>query len=209
MQKTSLTEAGQANLPTGARAGSSDDLIDAINQTFGLFRINFHNQYYKAFPDAETLTPVKKLWFESLSQFPTTVILLAAKQIIESSEYLPTLHKMIDTCWRLSGGSVPEAHAAYLEACRAPNPKQNAEWSHPAVYHAGKRSDWYFLASTSENIAYPVFNKHYQRIIEDIRDGKPLNLPEKTATNSNNQKKVLDKSSAHAKIASIRKSLED
>lgn len=204
MQKTSLTEAGQAEPGNH----NINELIDAINQVFGLFRINFHNQYYKAFPDADTLNPVKKLWLEGLQRFSTSTILDAAKRIIESSEYLPTLNRMIETCDALSGESAPDPHSAYLEACRAPNPKQNFAWSHPAVYHAGKSSDWFFLSTTAETFAFPVFRNHYKRFVDEMRGGKHLSLPENTQAATESDKPKLDKASALQRLESIRGELE-
>ena len=58
---TSATPAGQAS------AGKSDDaaldggLVEAINQVFALFRLNYHNQYYAAWSDAQQLGQVKRL----------------------------------------------------------------------------------------------------------------------------------------------------
>ena len=78
------------------RTPPSDCKIDAINQIFTLFRVNYHNQYYKAFSDTETLVTAKRLWMESLGHFDTEALLRGAKHAIESSEYLPTLKKMIE-----------------------------------------------------------------------------------------------------------------
>ena len=70
-----------------------------------------------------------------------------------------------------------EAHTAYVEACRAPSPKAAYQWSHPAVYHAGCASDWYFLASNPEKIAFPVYERHYQKICERVMNGEQLPAP--------------------------------
>ena len=205
MQKTSLTEAGQADSTTD----HSNDLIDVINQIFGLFRINFHNQYYKAFPDADTLNPVKKLWLEGLKSFTPQTISGAAKTIIETSEYLPTLNKIVQTCEAISGTGAPDAHSAYLEACRAPSPKTAYAWSHPAIYHAGKASDWYFLASASENVAFPIFKNHYNRLVDEMRSGAHLSIPDHSVSDPTKSEPRLDKTEAMAKIVAIRDVLND
>ena len=205
MQKTSLTEAGQVS----SNPQPENDLVDAINQVFGLFRINFHNQYYKAFPDADTLNPVKKLWLEGLRTFTPQIISNAAKVIIESSEYLPTLRKMIQVCENIDGTGAPNVHSAYLEACRAPNPKARFNWSHPAIYHAGKASDWYFLATASENTAFPVFKNHYNRLVDEIRSGAHLSIPNYSETDLAEQEQKLDKSEAKKKMGAIRDVLGD
>ena len=75
-----------------------EDYVEAINQVFALFRLNYHNQYYAAYPDAEQVKQIKKLWLESLTKYPVAVILQGAKQAIEHSDYLPTLSRMHQFC---------------------------------------------------------------------------------------------------------------
>jgi hypothetical protein len=149
--------------------------IDAINQVFALFRVNFHNQYYAALGDSQILNQTKKLWADSLSRFSTETILFAAKKVIEESDYLPTLHKMIEYCrGNNSDYGLPDVRQAYLEACHAPSPKTNHQWSHPAVYYAGRDSDWFFLASNNEAQTYPVFKDNYQRWCDKVKAGETL-----------------------------------
>ena len=112
--------------------------IEAVNQVFALFKLNYHNQFYKAFSNTEELNAARRLWSEALRHFASEVLLKAAKSIIENSEYLPTLRTMIKYCEEHSNIQLPDAHAAYIEACRAASPKANFKWSHLAVYYAGK-----------------------------------------------------------------------
>jgi hypothetical protein len=141
---TSPTPAGQTD-PT---APPDSQLIEAINQVFALFRLNYHNQYYAAWSDAEQVKQVKRLWLEALDAYPTAVILRAAQHAIEHSDYLPTLNRMIEACRHcLSDLGLPSPYDAYRQACLAPSPKTDAAWQHPAVYLAGRDSDWFFLAN--------------------------------------------------------------
>lgn len=181
MSKTSLTAAGQTKPASANQPALSDqqrnELIDAINQVFTLFRINFHNQYYKAYSDdSGLLSQAKKLWFESLKQYDAHTIMEATKRIIEESEYLPSLHKMLSMCAQ-ADSNAPSAHQAYVEACQARSPKSEQQWSHPAVYEAGKRSDWYFLSSTPEQFAFPVFKNNYETLLSELSRGAVLEQP--------------------------------
>ena len=92
-KKTSPTESGRSN-----KLGHNIKRQDAINQVFALFRINFHNQYHAAFGDTQLLNQAKKLWLESLGHFSAEQILRGARQVIEHSDYLPTLNRMIVNC---------------------------------------------------------------------------------------------------------------
>lgn len=138
-------------------------LVEAINQVFALFRLNYHNQYYAAFSEAEQLRQIKKLWLDSLRDVPPPQILQAAKLAIESSEYLPTLNRMHKCCEEsLPALGLPAARTAYLEACNAGSPPEQTSWSHPVVYWAGRDSGWQWLATAPEPQSWPVFNRYYQ-----------------------------------------------
>ena len=103
--------------------------IEAINQVFALFRLNYHNQYYAAYPDAEQVNQIKKLWLEALLDYPVEQILRGARHAIEHSEYLPTLHRMIESCQdSLTDLGLPAPRQAYLEACNAASPRSAQPW---------------------------------------------------------------------------------
>jgi hypothetical protein len=172
---TSTTPPGQTE--PGARA-ASEAHIEAINQVFALFRLNYHNQYYAAYPDAEQLKQIKKLWLDGLAEFPVEQILKGAKHAIESSEYLPTLNRMLECCHQgLGEFGLPTAHDAYVEACQARSPKSAQAWSHPAVYLAGRDTGWFFLANNEERVAFPRFREHFQRLVAAVMRGETLEIP--------------------------------
>ncbi|MFT4519903.1 MAG: hypothetical protein ACI9JM_002302 [Halioglobus sp.] len=173
--KTSPTPRGQSE---AAGALSHEAHVDAINQVFALFRLNYHNQYYAAFPDAQQLNQIKKLWLESLTDYPVEQILKGAKHAIENSEYLPTLNRMLECCQEgLADFGLPHAHDAYLEACRAPSPRSAQRWSHPAVYLAGSDSGWFFLSNNTERASWPRFKDHYQQYCTRVLRGETLEVP--------------------------------
>jgi len=134
-------------------------------------------------------------------------ILKAARSVIEASEFLPTLRTMIYHCELQNDLGLPDAHQAYLEACRAPSPKATFRWSHLAVYYAGKECDWFFLQSSSENVAYPVFRKAYERICRQVQEGLSLKQPSLPALAENNER-FLDKSDNLEHLESLKKRLE-
>lgn len=163
---------------TEERRSPGEAHIETINQVFALFRLNFHNQYYAAYPNAEQLKQIKKLWLDSLADYPAEQILKGAKHAIENSEYLPTLHRMHECCQQgLAELGLPMARDAYLEACKAPAPRSAQPWSHPAVYLAGRDSDWFFLANNEERISWPVYRDHYTRYCTRALRGETLEIP--------------------------------
>ncbi len=204
---TSQTETGLYK-KSKDRGESKTDQIDAINQAFVLFRMNFHNQYYSAFPDADTLNHTKKMWLDSLKDFSPEMILKGAKKVLESSEYLPTLHKMLECCRGDNRDyGLPDTRQAFLEACHAPSPKSNSQWSHPAVYFAGKDCDWFFLSSNTEQQTFPVFKESYQRWCDRVKAGEQL--PAITLKQIENTSAApLDKSATKEQLQALRKQLK-
>lgn len=182
--------------------------IDALNEVFTLFRINYHNQYYKAYSDTQVLNQIKKLWLESLRHFAPEKILRGARKVIEESEYLPTLHRMIRACQgNPEQFGLLDVHSAYIEACRAPSPKAAQRWSHPAVYHAGVAADWFFLSSNSEKVAFPIFERHYLRLCEKVMGGAELPQPNVAALPETIET-PLSKEENQQRLESLRKQLD-
>ncbi|MEH6583178.1 MAG: replication protein P [Halioglobus sp.] len=177
--KTSQTPAGQSE--TGHRE-PTEGHIDALNQVFALFRLNYHNQYYAAFPDSAQVNQIKKLWLDSLADYPVEQVLRGARHAIENSEYLPTLNRMHECCQHgLSEFGLPRAHDAYMEACNASSPKSAQPWSHPAVYLAGRDSNWFFLSNNTEYSTWPIYREHYKQYCSRVMRGETLSIPEPEA----------------------------
>jgi hypothetical protein len=177
--KTSATPRGQSE---ANRKLATEAHVEALNQVFALFRLNYHNQYYAAYPGADQLNQIKKLWLESLSDYPVEHILKGARHAIEHSEYLPTLNRMLECCQQgLAELGLPAPHDAYVEACRAASPRSAQAWSHPAVYLAGRDSDWFFLANNTERTSWPVFKAHYDQYCARVLRGESLDVPEPAA----------------------------
>jgi len=105
-------------------------------------------------------------------------ILRGARHAIEHSEYLPTLHRMRECCeLGLTTLGLPSPRDAFLEACRAGSPKAAQPWSHPAVYVAGRDSDWFFLSNNPEQKTWPVFRERYRQVCQRVLRGEKLEMP--------------------------------
>jgi hypothetical protein len=159
-------------------AAPSPEHLDAINQVFAELKLAYHNQFYKAYPNGDELGMAKQLWLNALCDLSPARLRAGVRRAVQSSEFLPSLHSLRKFCDpRPEEIGLPDAHAAYIEACRAPSPKREARWSHPIVYRAGVESDWYFLANTPESVAFPVFKRNYELLITRLLDGENLEVP--------------------------------
>jgi len=164
-------------------------LVEAINESFELLRINYQHLYFSAYSEIAAVNAAKRLWLESVAPFSADVVRKATHELIKHSDYLPTISRVIRKCTELTDGNhLVDANSAYREACNARSPKPNNSWSHPAVYYAGKDSGWYFLANNTEQRAFPIFRTYYEKICERVRNGEELlpvqqlALPETTET---------------------------
>lgn len=118
----------------------------------------------------------KRLWARLLSEYNSEVILRAAEKAVKESSWLPSLHDIISHCDTADILGLPSAYSAYIEACRAPSPKKEFAWSHPIVYYAGAASDWFFLANTVEQKAFPVFERNYKILLNRLQKGEEITL---------------------------------
>ncbi|MCH7816474.1 MAG: hypothetical protein IIC60_07890 [Proteobacteria bacterium] len=183
------------------------DHVDAINQVFAEFEFAYHNQFHKAFATSESLVIAKKYWLSSLEHYSPTQITQAAKRIIGSQDYLPSIATIIRACGEgIDLFGLPAARQAYQEACSASSPKIQYSWSHQAVYLAGKAASWYLLANEAEAKAFPVFQYHYALLCKRVIDGEqlavdlPTPLPEKIG-------RKLEKEEIKERIAKLKKEL--
>ena len=166
------------NRPTHQNATPTEDHITAINQMFTEFQLAYHNQFHKAFADDQKITMAKQLWVKALCDISPVRLVAGTRRAIKGSEYLPTLHTIRQFCDpSYEEAGLPDVRAAYMEACRAPSPKIEYQWSHPAVYLAGVASDWFFLSSNSEAKALPVFKRNYEILCERVMCGEQLDMP--------------------------------
>ncbi|MDY6983961.1 MAG: replication protein P [Pseudomonadota bacterium] len=178
------TRAAKAGPPAGAvneRAQSygqnQRDHVDAINQLFTEFELAYHNQFHKAYAQEGSLNLAKKYWLTCLADFPPDVILRAARHVVKTQEFLPTVAAIVNTCENaLPLFGLPPAHAAYVEACCASEPKARHAWSHPAVYHAAKATGWFELGTEPQSVIFPVFEYNYQQLCQRVLRGESLDI---------------------------------
>lgn len=160
------------------RGAGDRDLVDVINQVFAELELAYHNQFHKAFGQGGALGLAKKYWLGVLREYRPEVILRAVRQVVRNSEFLPSLAAIVRACenaHELFG--LPTAHAAYVEACCAAEPKAEQRWTHPAVYLAGEACGWFQLASEPQARIFPLFGYHYARLCQAVIRGEALSVP--------------------------------
>jgi Replication protein P len=214
----SLTEVGQSSSASAVSEGVAEptgefkedariDRVDAINQIFAEFEFAYHNQFHKAFSDVESQIIAKKYWLSSLEQYSPVQILQAAKQVIRTQDYLPSIAALVKACEQgLDLFGLPASRQAYIEACAASSPKRDHPWSHEAVYLAGQAAGWFLLASEPEAVAFPLFDYHYQLLCRRVINGEKLELAA-AAPLPDKISRALSKSEAKSRLSKMREEL--
>ncbi len=166
-----------AEKTTREYSNTKRDHISAINQLFTEFELAYHNQFHKAYAQDGSLNLAKKYWLTCLGDFTPEVILRAARQVVKSQEYLPTVAAVVAACENaLPLFGLPPAHAAYIEACNAPEPKLQQRWSHTAVYLAAQATGWRELASETKDTIFPAFEYNYHQLCQRVLRGEALDV---------------------------------
>ena len=205
------TYARQVTSESGGAAGGAGETLDhvaAINRVFSQLQFAYHNQYQRAFPDAESETITKKYWLSCLEDYAPRQIVEATRLLVRTQTFLPSLAELIKACE--SGGDLfglPSARDAYYEACAAPSPKKDFSWSHPAVYFAGRAAGWYTLANEPARVAQPIFEHHYQVLCQRVMRGEALEAVSPTPLPSKANPR-LEPAEAKARFAKLREELE-
>ena len=183
--------------------------VDAISQLFTELELAYHNQFHKAFPDNASLQMAKQLWMSVLADLDPDSILAAGRQAMCDSNYLPTLNTLRDLGERQRLRNVPDCQQAFQEACRAQEPKNAVQWTHPIVYHAGTASDWYFLKTQPESRTFPVFERNYTVLLERLKRGETLDAPVATAITHQKEKSApLSTEEQQARLRTLREQLD-
>ncbi len=183
------------------------DHVDAINQIFAEFEFAYHNQFHKAFSDVESQVIAKKYWLGSLEQYSPLQIVQAAKQVIRTQDYLPSIAALVKACeqgFDLFG--LPSPRQAFYEACAAASPKREQQWSHEAVYLAGKSAGWFLLANEAESASMPVFEYHYSLLCRRVINGEKLILDTPTPL-TDKIERPLSKLETKSRLAKMREEL--
>lgn len=172
LKSASKTQAGQTD------QSFPPQLISAVNGVFEVLAVGYGNQYHAAYPNAEQSNLAKRLWAKHLQTYPANLVMKVADDIIGKETFLPSIAKFKEYCDNAYDAfGLPKADSAYIEACRAPQPKKSFNWSHPAVYFAGLATDWFFISTEARDKVFPVFKRNYEMLCERVIKGEKLEVP--------------------------------
>ena len=182
--------------------------IELVNLIFTQLEVTYHNQFHKAYPDKNSLNLAKQLWLAQLQRFDEKIVFESVGKLMTTSDFLPTLSKVINSCVesKLRSNGIPNVNYAYKEACHSRNNFEKFTWSHPIIFYIGSKTGWDYLWTQSEKETFREFKLNYDILVNEYLEGKEFSEPNFPKL-PNTLKVKVDKKSQLKKIQDLKNKL--
>ena len=153
--------------------------IELVNLIFTQLEVTYHNQFHKAYPDKNSLNLAKQLWLTQLQRFDEKIVFESVGKLMTTSDFLPTLSKVINSCIesKLKSNGIPNVNYAYKEACHSRNNFEKFTWSHPIIFYIGSKTGWDYLWTQAEKETFKEFKLNYDLLVNEYLEGKEFSKP--------------------------------
>ena len=153
--------------------------LELVNLIFTQLEVTYHNQFHKAYPDKNSLNLAKQLWLTQLQKFDEKIVFESVGKLMTTSDFLPTLSKVINYCIesKLKSNGIPNVNYAYKEACHSRNNFEKFSWSHPIIFYIGSKTGWDYLWTKAEKETFKEFKLNYDFLVNEYLDGKEFSKP--------------------------------
>ena len=153
--------------------------IELVNLIFTQLEVTYHNQFHKAYPDKNSLNLAKQLWLTQLQRFDEKIVFESVGKLMTTSDFLPTLSKVINYCIesKLKSNGIPNVNYAYKEACHSRNNFEKFTWSHPIIFYIGSKTGWDYLWTQAEKETFREFKFNYDILVSEYLEGKEFSKP--------------------------------
>jgi hypothetical protein len=160
---------------------------------FTRFMTIYGHKLKSSFETEDELRLVKREWALSLDGYGEAELVAAVNRCKETSSWMPSIAEFIAIVQEVNGDfGLPGVRDAYIEACMHAEHPLAHQWSHPAVYHAGRETGWFRLRSEGEQQVLPAFGYHYDVMCRRVREGESLEQPVPKAIESKQANTVAD-----------------
>ena len=146
-----------------------------VNMIFARFMAIYGHKFKSCFETQDEIRIAKREWALSLQYYSEAELVRAIDRCKETLAWMPTVSEFLEVLHDMGGDyGLPSSRQAYYEACRFADRPSQRQWSHQAVYHAGKATEWFRLRSEVEARVFPEFDYNYQIICRRVRAGEQL-----------------------------------
>lgn len=145
---------------------------------FARFMAIYGHKFKSCFESQDEIRIAKREWALSLRGYSEHELVAAVNRCKETLAWMPTVAEFLAIVRDLNGDfGLPSTPAAYREAAfHADHPLEH-QWSHLAVYHAGRNTGWFELRSEDERNILPRFSYQYDLMCRRVRQGEQLDEP--------------------------------
>lgn len=145
---------------------------------FARFMAIYGHKFKSCFETQDEIRIAKREWALSLGGYTESELVAAIDYCKEHSAWMPTISEFLKVLRNLTGDlGLPAAKHAYEEACLNAERASKHNWTHPAIYHAGKATGWFRLRTEDEPDVFPDFRYNYDVICRRVRQGEELSQP--------------------------------
>lgn len=175
---TSKTPIGDEPQPEAAPRELSVEVKTLVNMIFARFMAIYGHKFKSCFETQDEIRIAKREWALSLGGYTEAELVAAIDYCKEHSDWMPTISEFVRVLRNLTGDyGLPVAKQAYEEACMHADRASKHQWTHPAIYHAGKATGWFRLRTEDEPVVFPDFRYNYDVLCRRVRSGESLELP--------------------------------
>ena len=175
---TSRTPTGRQAQGSGHAQPISAETKTLVNMIFARFMAIYGHKFKSCFETEDELRIAKREWALSLKGYNESELVAAVNRCKETLAWMPTISEFLALLREISGDhGLPGVRDAYTEACMHAEHPLKHQWSHPAVYYAGRETGWFRLRSEEERQVLPVFSYQYEVLCRRVREGESLQQP--------------------------------
>lgn len=145
---------------------------------FARFMAIYGHKFKSCFETENEIRLAKREWALSVDGYRESILVAAVNRCKETLAWMPTVSEFLAILRELQGDfGLPNALAAYQEACyKAADPTAHT-WTHSAVYLAGREVGWFRLRGEESTQVQPAFTYAYEQFCQRVRRGDTLNTP--------------------------------
>ena len=142
-----------------------------VNMIFARFKLLYGLKFRKQYDSDDEIDIAKREWALSLEGYSKEELSVAMESCKVLHKWPPTIADFIEL---IPGNNIepPDIRKAYEEAARYSDTPQKHNWSHNAVYLAGKSIGWYDLRTSSKSKSWPLFRQAYKQACADSARNK-------------------------------------
>lgn len=145
---------------------------------FTRFMAIYGHKFKSSFNSEDEMNIAKREWALSLNNYSEAELVAAVDYCKEYYVWMPSIAEflvVLDKLTQVYG--LPHPNVAYEEACLHSQEPSQHQWSHLAVYYAGKHTGWFKIRSEDEASVFEIFKYNYEQLCQRVRAGESLSLP--------------------------------